>query len=115
MKISLFLQLANFIVGHTYLGSPELQFKPKFDPVAQMVEELDRNIRARAARAGKIQLSVNDTFSLQWIIFLISYTYFGSRVVHFKTKFDRLAQMVQELARDIRAAHGDTLFLPRPG
>ena len=50
MKISLFLQLANLFVGHTYFGSRELQFKPKFDPVAQMVQELYRNIRAHAAR-----------------------------------------------------------------
>ena len=68
MKISLFLQLANFIVGHTYLGSPELQFKPKFDPVAQMVQELDRNIRV--PHAGKIQLSV------QIILFLYSGLFF---------------------------------------
>ena len=54
MKISLFLQLANFFVGHTYFGSRELQFKPKFDPVAQMVQELSRNIRAhRVHRAGE--------------------------------------------------------------
>ena len=58
----------------------------------------------RAACVGTNQFSWNIGFSLQWIIFLISYTYFGSRVVHFKTKFDRLAQMVQELARDICAA-----------
>ena len=58
----------------------------------------------RTPRAGKIQLSVNYIFSLQWIIFLISYTYFGSRVVHFKTKFDRLAQMVQELGWNMHAA-----------
>ena len=102
MKISLFLQLANFFVGHTYFGSRELQFKPKFDPVAQMVQELDRNI-ACAQRAGKIQLSVNYTFSLQWIIFLISYTYFGSRELQFKPQFDPVAQMVQELYRNIRA------------
>ena len=50
MKISLFLQLANFIVVHTYLGTLELQLKPKFDSVAQMVQELDRNIRERRAR-----------------------------------------------------------------
>ena len=46
MNISLFLQLANIFVGHTYLGTQELQFKPKFDPVAQMVQELGRNICA---------------------------------------------------------------------
>ena len=57
MKISLFLQLANFFVGHTYLGSLELQFKPKFDPVAQMVQELNRNIRARRARGKPLNTS----------------------------------------------------------
>ena len=106
MNISLFLQLANIFVGHTYLGTQELQFKPKFDPVAQMVQELGRNIcaRARAARKiGKIQLSVNYIFSLQWIIFLISYTYLGTRDLQFKPKFDPEAQMVQELYRNIRA------------
>ena len=47
-KISLFLQLANFFVTvrHTYFGSRELHFKPKFDLVAQTVQELDTNIRA---------------------------------------------------------------------
>ena len=50
-KISLFLQLANFFVRHIYFGSRELHFKPKFDPVAQTVQELDTNIHtARRAR-----------------------------------------------------------------
>ena len=52
MKISLFLQLANFFVGHTYFGSRQLHFKPKFDPVAQTVQELDTNICA--ARGDKL-------------------------------------------------------------
>ena len=56
MNISLFLQLANIFVGHTYLGSQELQFKPKFDPVAQMVQELYRNIRARRARMRRARM-----------------------------------------------------------
>ena len=46
MKISLFLQLTNFFALYTYFGSRELHFKPKFDPVAQTVQELDTNIRA---------------------------------------------------------------------
>ena len=50
IKISLFLQLANFFVRHTYFGSQELHFKPKFDPVAQTVQELDTNIRAACER-----------------------------------------------------------------
>ena len=50
MNISLFLQLANIFVGHTYLGTQELQFKPKFYPVAQMVQELGRNICAHTCR-----------------------------------------------------------------
>ena len=53
MKISLFLQLANFFVRHTYFGSRELHFKPKFDPVAQTVQELDTNIRAARAARGQ--------------------------------------------------------------
>ena len=48
MKISLFLQLANFFVRHTYFGSRET----KFDPVAQTVQELDTNICA--ARGDKL-------------------------------------------------------------
>ena len=34
----------------TYFGSRELHFKPKFDPVAQTVQELDTNIRAARVR-----------------------------------------------------------------
>ena len=53
IKISLFLQLANFFVRHTYFGSRELHFKPKFDPVAQTVQELDTNIRATRRARGQ--------------------------------------------------------------
>ena len=114
MKISLFLQLANFFVRHTYFGSRELHFKPKFDPVAQTVQELDTNICAACTPRGDKPVFREFVFSfVQWIIFLISYTYFGSRVVHFKTKFDRLAQMVQVLGLNKRAApraRGHTFF-----
>ena len=53
MKISLFLQLANFFVRHTYFGPRELHFKPKFDPVAQTVQELDTTIRAVRCAQGQ--------------------------------------------------------------
>ena len=66
MKISLFLQLANFFVRHTYFGSRELHFKPKFDP--QTVQELDINICAvRAAHRARTQGQT----SFQGILFFL--------------------------------------------
>ena len=68
-------------------------FKAKFDPVAQMVPNLDTNICAtRAARRDKPVFRE-----------------------YFKIKFDRLAQMVQELGLNKRATCAGTHIFTRTG